>query len=113
MIQFKCWYCGRRHAKPEQQIGQRLKCSCEFILRVPKKSGGNCRVKSVADWLVQALVCGGAGALLGFGLAVLMVSQMRFIFAHIASGYVLMGLPGVGFVAGLVGGNADLIGWGT
>ena len=46
-------------------------------IRVPRRSGGNCRVKTLVDRLVEAVVCGGGGALLGFCLAILILSQLR------------------------------------
>jgi hypothetical protein len=52
MIHFRCWYCNRRYSRPEPQIGQRFVCSCRRPLRVPKRDGGNCRVKTPVDWTV-------------------------------------------------------------
>jgi hypothetical protein len=49
MINFRCWYCNRRYAVAEQRVGERLTCSCKSLLRVPRKSGGNCRVRTLTD----------------------------------------------------------------
>ena len=108
MIQFRCWYCNRRYSKSEQQVGQRLTCSCERLLRVPKRSGGYCRVKSAVDWLVEAIVYGGAGALLGFGLAVLFLSQGRGFAMSGLSWVLVAGLTLLGFLAGLLGGESGI-----
>ncbi len=108
MIPFRCWYCNRRHAKPEQQVGQRFTCSCQRRLRVPKRSGGNCRVRAAVDWLVEALVYGGGGALLGFGLAVVILSQVRG-FGTVELGWTLVpGLTLAGFLVGLLGGERGI-----
>src|SRR5262249_26066119 len=108
MIQFRCWYCSRRYSKPEQQVGQRFRCSCERLLRVPKRSGGGCRVKTAVDWLVEALVYGGGGALLGFGLALVILSQVRG-FATTRSGLILVaGLALFGVLVGLLGGERGI-----
>jgi hypothetical protein len=32
------------------------------MLRVPKRNGGYCRVKTLVDWMVEAVVYGGGGA---------------------------------------------------
>ena len=67
MIAFRCWYCGKRYAVAEARVGERLTCTCRHPLRVPKRNGGNSRVKTATDWLVEVLVYGGGGAFLGGG----------------------------------------------
>jgi hypothetical protein len=108
MIQFKCWYCDRRYSKSDEKIGQRFTCSCKFVLKVPKRSGGSCRVRSIADWLVQILVCGGGGALLGFGLALLIASRTGLVRVGYVSIGLFAGLPIVGFLAGVITGERGL-----
>jgi hypothetical protein len=110
MINFRCWYCNRRYTKTEDRIGEQLTCSCERRLRVPARDGGNCRVRSLADWLVEAAVYGGGGALLGFGLAVLL---LRWVYVGSAMWLwyewsLIAGLVLVGFLAGLFGGEAGV-----
>ncbi len=78
MIQFRCWYCNKRYSVAEGRVGERLACTCENLLRVPKRSGGNSRVKTVLDWLIEITLYGGGGALLAFGLALLILSRWRF-----------------------------------
>ena len=108
MIQFRCWYCNKKYSMSEERIGERLTCTCEQKLRVPKRSGGNCRVKTVIDWLVEAIVYGGGGALLGLGLAILLLSQMRGS-SLVTSGPGLIGVfTLVGFVFGLLGGERGI-----
>ncbi len=48
---------------------------------------------------------GGGGALLGCGLAVLILSQLRWIDLAVGGGVVVAVLTGVGFLAGLLGGE--------
>ena len=64
MIHFRCWYCGRNFAVAKARAGERLTCgSCQSRLRVPRASGGNSRSRSLVDFLVEAVVYGGGGAL--------------------------------------------------
>jgi hypothetical protein len=104
MIQFRCWYCHRKYAKPEPEIGKTLTCSCKNLLRVPTANGGKCRVKTIGDWIVEAIVCGGGGAVLGFGLALLIVSRLIF-FGWTLRWMLLLGLPLLGFLGGLLFGE--------
>jgi hypothetical protein len=80
-------------------------CSCKNTLRVPRRSGGNCRVKTLVDRLVEAVVCGGGGALLGFCLAILILSQLRGLLLFRRTWTFVVGLTALGFVAGLLGGE--------
>jgi hypothetical protein len=75
LINFRCWKCRRKYAKSSEKIGTQFTCSCDYVLRVPKTDGGNSRVKTVADYVVEAALCGGGGALLGFCLAVFILSR--------------------------------------
>lgn len=107
MIEFRCWYCNKKYAKREEHIGERFPCACKNLLRVPKRNGGNCRVKTAMDWLVEAVVYGGAGALLGLGLSLLIVGRFRMLGPR--QGWMLIPmLTLVGFVAGLLGGEAGI-----
>ena len=104
MILFRCWYCGKRYAVAEARVGERLTCSCKHLLKVPKKSGGRTKVLRPADLLVEALVYGGGGALLGLGLGLLIVSRVPFFRA--GGGWRLtLGLTVAGFLAGTFGGE--------
>ena len=76
MIAFRCWYCGRRYSVPEKRVGERIVCTCKHPLRVPKRSGGRCRIKTLTDWVVEAAVYGGGGALLGVGMGLLICTQV-------------------------------------
>src|SRR5437763_1208997 len=105
MIDFRCWYCNRRYWLPEQRIGERLSCSCKHELRVPKRSGGNCRVKALADWFVEALVYGGGGAVLGLLLSLLIMSQATVLSQLPYTGMIVPGLTVLGFLGGLLGGE--------
>jgi hypothetical protein len=105
MIQFRCWYCHRRYAVEGRRAGESFACSCKHLLRVPRRSGGNCRVKSAVDWLVEGVVYGGGGALLGLVLALLLLSQVPGA-ALVRRGWLLIpGLTLAGFLFGLLGGE--------
>lgn len=105
MIQFRCWYCNKRYAMPEHRVGERLTCTCSYLLRVPKRSGGNCRVKTPLDWVIEALLYGGGGAFLGFGLAILALSQMRIVPLDWEP---VLACTVVGFLVGLLGGERGI-----
>lgn len=79
MIAFRCWYCGKRYLVAEDRIGERLKCSCLNLVKVPKKNHGYSRIKKPLDYFVELLVYGGGGALLGFGLFLLIVIRIPFL----------------------------------
>jgi hypothetical protein len=104
MIQFRCWYCNRLHGRPEAKAGETFRCACECLLRVPRQSGGKCRVYTFVDWLVEGVVYGGGGALLGFGLALVILAKLMrgvtFTTWAAEAGF-LVGLTLMGFVAGL------------
>jgi hypothetical protein len=105
MIRFRCWYCNKSYAVTEHRIAERITCTCERPLRVPKRSGGTCRVKTLVDWLVEVVVYGIGGALLGLGLALLILSQFRGASGLIAGWVLVAALTLVGFAAGLLGGE--------
>jgi hypothetical protein len=112
VILFRCWKCHRKYTKPDAAVGERFPCSCDNVLRVPKRSGGNCRVKTLVDRLVEAVVCGGGGALLAFGLAVLVLSRMPIRAAFFGSEWFVTGMTlGGGVLGALFGERAiDWIG---
>jgi hypothetical protein len=88
--------------------------SCSNELRVPRYSGGKCRIKTLADWAVEAVVYGGGGALLGGGLGLLLLSLMRFgyggaglLFFEVAW-ILIAGLTAAGFLFGLLFGERGI-----
>jgi hypothetical protein len=98
LIRFRCWKCRRKYAKAAAKIGTTFKCSCDYLVRVPKKDGGNCRVKTVTDYVVEAVLCGGGGALLGFLISLVLVGRfLRFV----RGGFWL--IPGMTIACGLIG----------
>jgi hypothetical protein len=105
MIKFRCWYCHHKYQMSEEKIGHRFKCSCDNLVRVPRRDGGNSQVKTLLDWLLRFVVLGGGGALLGFGLSLLIVAPFRGAFS---SGYLAMGLTAFGFVVGALGGERGI-----
>jgi len=93
----------------ESRIGERIACTCKNSLRVPKRSGGNSRVKTLADWVVEAVVYGGGGGLLGFGLGLLIVSQLARGFRHpYVGGIIVAGFTLAAFLVGLLGGERGI-----
>jgi hypothetical protein len=105
MIQFRCWYCNKRYTVPEQRVGQDIACTCKNLLRIPRSNGGNCRVKTPVDWLVEAVVYGGGGGVLGLGLALLILSRFRILVPWEPAWMLLAVLTLVGFLAGTLGGE--------
>jgi len=104
MILFRCWYCGKRYAVAEPRVGERLTCSCQHLLRVPKTSGGRTKVLRPVDLLIESVVYGGGGALLGLGLGLLIVSRVPFLWP-LGRGRLIAGLTVAGFLAGTFGGE--------
>jgi hypothetical protein len=112
MIRFRCWYCNKKYAVAEDRVGQRITCTCQRPLRIPKRNGDPCRVKTLTDWLIEAVVYGGGGALLGLGLSLLILSKADVGGAGfwLVPGCVLMGFlfgtfggeVGVNFLGGLI-----------
>src|SRR5262249_38282226 len=115
-IEFRCWYCNRKHSMSESKVGERFHCACRNELQVPWYSGGKCRVKTLADWAVEAVVYGGGGALLGggFGLFLLMVLSyglrgVAFSILDIVWSWIIIGGPAIlGFLIGLLFGERGI-----
>lgn len=79
MIQFRCWFCNRSYIKPDDAIGTRFVCGCGRRARVPKRSNGSSKVRSLQDWLIESVVYGGAGALIGFVLSIAIFSRIPLV----------------------------------
>ena len=79
MIAFRCWFCNRGFYKPADLIGQRFECGCGRRVKVPKRPNGSSKVRSLLDWLVESLVYGGAGALIGFVLSIAIFSRIPLV----------------------------------
>jgi hypothetical protein len=65
-VRFRCWKCRHRFGVARTQIGRTLQCDCGENVRVPSVDHGNCRVRTILDYLVEAFLCGGGCALIGF-----------------------------------------------
>ena len=104
MILFRCWYCGKRYMISEARVGERITCSCKHLLKVPKTSGGRSKVLRPVDLLIESVVYGGGGALLGLGLGLLIVSRVP-LFRLGGGGKAIVGLTLAGFLAGTLGGE--------
>jgi hypothetical protein len=103
MIEFRCWYCDKYFKVLEHRMGEHVTCMCKSVLRVPKTSGGNCRVKTVIDWLVETVIHGGGGAVLGLILAFMIVSQFGGQWEALLGFIPALSL--IGFLAGLLMGE--------
>jgi hypothetical protein len=116
MIEFRCWYCNRKHSMPQGKVGEQFRCSCSNELRVPRYSGGKCRVKTLADWAVEAVVYGGGGGLLGAGFGMLLLTFFFYglrgvplAFLAIEWSWIVIGGPAaVGFLIGLLFGERGI-----
>ena len=107
MIRFRCWYCNQAYLVADSRIGERLVCSCTWRVRVPKVDDGNSRYRSALDWLVEWVVYGGGGGLLGFLLAILILSRVPFL-GRVVNRSLLLGCTLVGLLAGGLGGEAGV-----
>jgi len=107
MIRFRCWYCGRTYLVADSRVGELITCSCSWRVRVPKVNDGNSRYRSPLDWLVEWVVYGGGGGLLGFLLAIVILSRVPFL-GRVANRSLLIGCTLVGFLAGGFGGEAGV-----
>jgi hypothetical protein len=79
MISFRCWFCNRGFLKPSEQAGAKFECSCGRRVRVPRHSGGSSKALSLTDWLLEALIYGGACALIGFALSIAIFARLPFV----------------------------------
>ncbi len=79
MILFRCWFCNRSYAKPDDQVGVRFACGCGRRVKVPKRSGGPSKALSLTDWLLESLVYGGACGLIGFALSIAIFARLPFV----------------------------------
>jgi hypothetical protein len=102
VINFRCWHCHRKYAKADAKIGTTFTCSCQSMLRVPKRDGGNCRVKTIADRVVEAVVCGGGGALLCFFFTFFVFGRWIVVFHSWTFTWVMTLAGGI---AGFLGGE--------
>jgi hypothetical protein len=79
MTEFRCWFCNRAFLKPVEQAGNRFRCGCGTRTKVPKRSGGSSKARSPIDWLLEALIYGGACALIGFGLSIAIFARIPLV----------------------------------
>jgi hypothetical protein len=107
MIQFRCWYCNKHFSRPEASVGQRFNCACNHLVRVPRVNFGNSRGKTLTDWVIEAVVYGGGGGLLGFGLGVVLCAGLVRVFRSSAF-VVVPALTLTGFLIGLFGGERGI-----
>lgn len=107
MILFRCWYCNKSYAVATDRIGTTLTCSCKNTLRIPKKNHGRCRIRKPLDWVVETLVYGGGGGLLGFGLALLIVARLPWFVRGGRKRFILF-FTVVGFLIGFLGGERGI-----
>jgi hypothetical protein len=111
-VRFRCWKCRHRFSVARNRVGDKLQCDCGEDVRVPDGDHGNCRVRTLLDRLIEAILCGGGCALIGF-LAVVYafpVIGVRVFPSEIAFGGAAVAI-GCGLFGLLLGERAlDLIG---
>jgi hypothetical protein len=105
MILFRCWFCNRAFTRPDEEVGIRFLCKCGRHARVPRRSGGSSKAWTLTDWLIETVVYGGCGAVVGFGLGVLMVGEFP---AFRRSFEILGGMTLAGLLVGVLFGEAGL-----
>jgi hypothetical protein len=108
MVQFRCWYCWKKYSVKDSRIGEHITCACDRTLRVPKRDDGNCRVWTPIDWVVEIVVYGCGGALLGLGLSILIVWRFMFFVGFTERLVLIAALTVIGFLAGLFGGSRGI-----
>lgn len=106
MTRFRCWFCNKSYWVDDARRGERLTCSCKRWVKVPRRDNGSSRARSAVDWLVEVVVYGGCGALLGFGLGLLILSRVPFI--RYGRKELVLGLTAIGLLAGTVFGEAGI-----
>jgi hypothetical protein len=67
------------YIKSDEQVGTRFECGCGRRVKVPRKSAGSSKVRSLLDWLIESVVYGGAGALVGFVLSVMIFARIPLV----------------------------------
>jgi hypothetical protein len=98
MIGFRCHYCNKAYRVSEEKIGARMRCSCQEVMRVPRRSGGSSKYRTPGQRLIEFVVYGGGGAVLGFCLGCLVARWlMRW--------RIIAGCTVLGFLAGALGGE--------
>jgi hypothetical protein len=105
VIQFRCWFCNRAYVKPDDQIGTRFECGCGRRAKVPKRSGGSSKVRSPLDWLIETLVYGGTGALVGFVLSIAIFARIPLVRRPLE---VTIALTAFGLLAGALFGERGI-----
>jgi hypothetical protein len=104
MIEFRCWYCHRRHALAATHVREVKPCSCGRLFRVPTRRGGRSRYRSLNDRLAETVIYGGGGALLGFLLALVCLSDWRISLQGEGQG-VVPTFTIIGLILGVVAGE--------
>jgi hypothetical protein len=102
VINFRCWFCNRAYTKPDDLARKRFACGCGRRVKVPKRSGGSSKTRSLTDWIVETLIYGGACAVFAFGLSFVIVARLPFFRRDFTP--VIVGTL-VGLVAGAIFGE--------
>jgi hypothetical protein len=104
MIQFRCWHCRKLYQVADYRVGERITCSCKRPVLIPRKSGGSSRVRTLGDWLMETVLCGGGGAFLGACLAVVIISRFPVPIFFWTRWDLLLVLTAAGFLIGMFAG---------
>jgi hypothetical protein len=105
MIRYRCWFCNRAYLTPFARAGTRFRCSCGRPVRVPRRSGRSSKGFSLGDWLIESLVYGAAGALIGFGLWFAIFGRVPVVRRR---SELLIGLTVAGLLAGVLFGERGI-----
>lgn len=106
MIIFRCWYCNKAYSVSEERIGTTLNCTCKHTIRIPKKNHGPTRIRKPVDFLVETLVYGGGGGLLGASLGVWLSAEIPWILGGRKK--LVLTLALMGFLIGFFGGERGI-----
>lgn len=109
MIKFRCWYCNRRYRVVPPRVGEKLHCTCDHWIRVPRRDGGNSRIKTPLDWFLEITLYGGGGGLLGLGLALLILAKVRFLIWWDSAVATVLSFTLFGFLVGALAGERGVL----
>lgn len=105
MIPFRCWFCNRAYARPDGDAGARFECGCGRRAKVPYRPGGSSKVRSLTDALLEALVYGGACALIALVLSAAVFARIPLVRRPAE---VVIGATAAGLLAGALFGERAL-----
>ena len=101
LIRFRCWYCNRKHSAGWDQVGVRRVCNCGERYRVPRRAGISGRDRTVLDWILEFVIYGFGGGLLGLLFGFMLFRYSPWLIRRGVAGLIFVGVMAlVGFLAG-------------